>query len=66
LGMNYFIPQIFDEKNWSSHTVFSDTRKQLENFQISYDVMITLRDVDRESDLDILKLDHDFFLKRVE
>lgn len=53
-GMRYLIPQIFDEKNWSSHTVFSETIRQLGNIHISFDLMKTLRDVDRESDLEFL------------
>jgi rSAM/selenodomain-associated transferase 1 len=57
LGMKYLIPQIFDEKNWSSHTVFSETIRQLENLHISFDLMKTLRDVDRESDLEFLMPD---------
>jgi rSAM/selenodomain-associated transferase 1 len=54
LGMNYFIPQIFDNESWSSNSVFSDTRRQLENLNISFDLIKTLRDVDRESDLEFL------------
>jgi rSAM/selenodomain-associated transferase 1 len=54
LGMRYLISQIFDEKNWSCHTVFSETIRQLENIHISFDLMKTLRDVDRESDLEFL------------
>ena len=57
LGMNYFILQIFDNKSWSSNSVFSDTRRQLENFNISFNLIKTLRDVDQESDLEFISPD---------
>lgn len=51
LGMNRFIPQVFDHKNWSTNTVCTDTIDDLKKLQVSYQLLPSLHDVDTASDL---------------
>jgi uncharacterized protein len=51
LGMNRFIPELFDHKKWSTDSVCDDTIKDFKRMNFSYQLLPTLRDVDRETDL---------------
>ena len=51
IGMNTFIPQLFDGKNWSAESVCSDTKKQLKELEIPFYLLPTLSDVDEEKDV---------------
>ena len=56
LGMKKFIPQIFDDKKWSSETVYLDTINELEKLDCKFCSLELLSDVDVESDIDFDKL----------
>lgn len=56
LGMAKFIPELFDNKTWSSNTVYADTIKQAGQLNYTFQSLITLNDVDVESDIDFDKL----------
>ncbi len=51
LGLNQYIPTLFQNKNWSTETVFADTVKDFETLNISFSRLPILRDVDREEDM---------------
>ena len=51
LGMSKFIPELFNDKNWSTSSVCDDTIQDLKRLHCSYHLLPTLQDVDRESDL---------------
>lgn len=51
LGINRFIPALFQHKNWSTESVFADTIKDFEALKIPFSKLPVLRDVDREEDL---------------
>lgn len=51
LGMNRFIPQVFDHKNWSTNSVCTDTINDLIGLHVSYQLLPPLHDVDTASDL---------------
>lgn len=51
LGMNRFIPELFQDKSWSTDTVCSDTLDDLRHLQCSFKLLTTLHDIDNESDL---------------
>lgn len=51
LGMNRFVPELFNNKNWSTSSVCGDTIQDLKHLHCSYHVLPTLHDVDHESDL---------------
>lgn len=56
LGMAKFIPALFDNKSWSSDTVYADTIKQASQLNYTFQSLVTLNDVDVESDIDFEKL----------
>ncbi len=56
LGMKNFIPSLFDNKNWSSDTVYFDTINQIKALQYKFSSLDLLNDVDVESDIDFDKL----------
>lgn len=56
LGMAKFIPVLFDNKSWSSATVYADTIKQAGQLNYTVQSLLTLNDVDVESDIDFDKL----------
>ncbi|MEP6928025.1 MAG: TIGR04282 family arsenosugar biosynthesis glycosyltransferase, partial [Ginsengibacter sp.] len=56
LGMNNFIPQIFDNKSWSSDNVYIDTINQINDLQYTVDSLALLNDIDVESDINFDKL----------
>jgi uncharacterized protein len=51
LGMNRFIPEVFNSKKWSTSSVCNDTIEDLKRLQLSYHLLSTLHDIDSESDL---------------
>jgi len=51
LGMNRFIPELFNNKKWSTHSVCADTIDDFERLHCSYHLLSKLHDVDNESDL---------------
>ena len=46
---------VFEDKTWSTNTVFKDTIQDLENYGFSYFSLPFLNDVDEEKDLGILR-----------
>lgn len=51
LGMRQFFPFLFEEKAWSTNTVYSSTVQQLAIQNIRYDTLPILNDIDTEDDL---------------
>lgn len=51
LGMNKLYPELFENKKWSTDSVFKDTLQTIENLKISFSVLDELHDVDEEKDL---------------
>lgn len=51
LGMNNFMPELFDNKKWSSNTVYRDTIEQLNTLNYSYHSLVLLSDIDLEEDI---------------
>lgn len=58
LGLNNPTPQLFENIEWSTNTVLSDTIKATQNLGLSYCFMPVLADIDIEEDLtDDLRLE---------
>jgi uncharacterized protein len=53
LGMNRLIPELFRNKIWSTDSVCNDTIQDLKSLHFSYQLLPTLHDIDKESDLPI-------------
>lgn len=51
LGVNHNISALFQNKDWSTETVFADTVKDFETLKIPFVTLPLLSDVDREEDL---------------
>jgi len=51
LGMNRLESGLFENKKWSTNTVFADTMSDLNEWEIAPAILPQLRDVDREADL---------------
>ncbi len=51
LGMNYLIPELFENKSWSTEYLMSETLTTLDANQIEYKLMDTKSDIDIEEDL---------------
>jgi hypothetical protein len=51
LGMNKLHHQLFENKTWSSENVLLDTLLDIENLNLTYQLLDTLSDVDYEEDL---------------
>lgn len=51
IGLSRFIPEIFDDVEWSTSSVFSSTIKALDDLEATYHVLKKLNDIDTESDL---------------
>lgn len=51
LGMAKFFPELFEEKSWSTDSVYRDTLTQMEKNSISCLRLPELNDIDTESDL---------------
>ena len=50
LGMQQLFPFLFEEKAWSTDTVYDSTIQQLKMHQISYYTLPILNDIDTEED----------------
>ncbi len=50
LGMNTFIQQLFENKNWSTESVYYDTIRDLSNLKYPYHLLPRLSDVDNVED----------------
>lgn len=55
LGMATFLPFLFDNKKWSTPTVFEATKADLENHDLSLYELPALSDIDTEKDYHLLK-----------
>jgi len=51
LGMSQFVPELFEDKAWSTDSVFSSTKKDFERLGLSFDELQMLKDIDIEADL---------------
>lgn len=51
LGMKELIPELFENKDWGSETVFDQTLQDLQNRKLIWHEMPIFRDVDTEDDL---------------
>ncbi|WP_044237051.1 TIGR04282 family arsenosugar biosynthesis glycosyltransferase [Flexithrix dorotheae] len=51
LGMNAYFPFLFENKKWSTSSVFKDTIQDIRAHQLTYKILPTLSDIDREEDL---------------
>lgn len=51
LGMNMFMPSLFQGKEWSTSNVLDQTVSDLENIKATFAILPELSDVDLESDL---------------
>ena len=49
--MNKLYHQLFENKTWSSENVLLDTLLDIENLNLTYQLLDTLSDVDYEEDL---------------
>ncbi|MEP7229891.1 MAG: TIGR04282 family arsenosugar biosynthesis glycosyltransferase [Ginsengibacter sp.] len=56
LGMNTFISLLFDNKKWSSDSVYADTINHAKSLHYKFTSLKLLNDVDVESDIDFDKL----------
>ncbi len=50
LGMKQFLPQVFENKSWSSSHVFLETIQTIEQHHLTYTTLTTLSDVDTIED----------------
>ncbi len=55
LGLKKFIPELFENKKWSSDTVYVDTIEQIKKLNYKLSALELLNDVDVESDIDFDK-----------
>jgi uncharacterized protein len=51
LGIKKLYPDLFQNKNWSTRTVFADTIKTIEDLNLRYSILPTLSDVDEAADV---------------
>jgi rSAM/selenodomain-associated transferase 1 len=51
LGMKRFHPVFFENKNWSTDSVFTDTINDTKRLNLTYHVLPVISDVDEETDL---------------
>ena len=51
LGMHTLYPELFEQKQWSTDSVYSDTIRSIEKYHLPYYVLEPLTDVDEEKDL---------------
>ncbi len=54
LGMKHFIAALFENKKWSSASVYMDTIHQIKELNKSFYQLKILNDIDEESDIDFL------------
>ena len=51
LGMKRPLPELFENKKWSSNSVFEDTIRDIKQLRLSVDYLPVLTDVDEEKDI---------------
>jgi len=51
IGLSRFMPEIFDDVEWSTSSVFSSTITTLDDLEATYHVLKKLNDIDTENDL---------------
>ena len=51
IGLKKYIPELFENKEWSTSNVFLDTLLELKKMKLSYHILPTLSDVDEIDDL---------------
>lgn len=59
LGMNTFMPEVFDRIEWSTEQVFLQTQERIQTLQKSYHLLPALPDIDYESDWEQYGFDKD-------
>jgi rSAM/selenodomain-associated transferase 1 len=57
LGMSQMIPEVFQNKQWSTETVTADTEADLKQLNYSYEKLPALTDIDNEEDLNTIDAD---------
>ncbi|MEK8022466.1 MAG: TIGR04282 family arsenosugar biosynthesis glycosyltransferase [Candidatus Hydrogenedentota bacterium] len=55
IGMNRFLPELFDEIAWGTETVFKETMSRVSSSSLTHEVLEELSDVDRPEDLDLVQ-----------
>lgn len=50
LGMNKFLPKVFEDINWSTETVFAETTAVIKSLDCTFFELPTLSDIDFEED----------------
>ena len=55
LGVSSYRPFLFDNKEWSTPTVFESTKADIEKHQLSLYELPVLSDIDTEKDYNLLK-----------
>ena len=58
LGMKIFTPNIFDDIEWSTESVFDQTIDKIKNQGSTFQLLPTLHDIDTEDDWNRYKTDH--------
>jgi rSAM/selenodomain-associated transferase 1 len=56
LGMRKLHPELFTDKNWSTHSVSSKTIEDFKKLKLTYYLLPTLSDIDEEKDLPLGKI----------
>lgn len=56
IGMTQFLPQLFQNKNWSTETVLKEAEEDLRKGNLSYSLLQELSDIDEEKDIAELNL----------
>lgn len=57
LGMTEFYPDLFEQKKWSTPTVYKQTIQQLKGMEISHHALPVLNDIDTAEDLQASGID---------
>ena len=50
LGMNRYVPSVFDNIVWSTDSVLTDTKQRIKALNLDYVLLPTLSDIDYEED----------------
>lgn len=51
IGLSKMVPEIFQNKSWSTDKLIAETRQEIQNLGLSHTELRTLNDVDHKSDL---------------
>ncbi len=55
LGMNKLVPQLFQDKSWSTEKLIDETLQDISNLQLTHHLLPTLSDIDYEEDWERVK-----------